>query len=150
MTLPFAVKVTDPTVTGLPLLETVAVNVVLLFGAVVNDGFWEDVRVVAVAALEATVTIKSQPLAIFQLSPETSSTTYSDQTPFGLAPLKTDAKVADPTVEGSRSTDPLAPAKDMCRKSSLRWSACKLCCFEWLRVCFEPGLEAWLRCCRLR
>ena len=70
--LPFERKVTEPTVTGLPLLATVAVNVVILFGALVNDGFWEEVSTVDVEASAAVVMIRSQPFAKVHTSPAVS------------------------------------------------------------------------------
>jgi hypothetical protein len=55
-------KVTVPCVTGLPALLTVAVKVTVLLGAVVNEGFSDEVITVAVgAAATAVVMVMLQP-----------------------------------------------------------------------------------------
>ncbi len=65
-------NVTVPSVTGLPLLVTVAVKVTLV---PVVDGFGADVTAVAVAtAASAVVIVRLQPPLIDPMSPVASST----------------------------------------------------------------------------
>ena len=114
--LPFERKVTEPTVTGLPLLVTVAVNVVILFGALVNDGFWEEVSTVDVEASAAVVMIRSQPVAKVHTSPAVSLEYIKRPDAVRIRAVKHRSECSRP--DGSRSLvmDRPEQAKEMCHR----------------------------------
>ena len=94
-----SLNVTVPTVTGLPPAVTVAVKAGRLLGTDVNDGFKEDATAVAVGELAAAVVmVRLQPplMAALGLPTLWSETMYRLQVPFGLEPLKVEARVALP------------------------------------------------------
>jgi len=94
-----SLNVTVPTVTGLLLDVTVAVNVTLLLGADVKDGFKEDEIVVAVGELAAAVVMfrLQPPVMEAEGLPTLASETMNKlHVPFGLVPLKVEARLALP------------------------------------------------------
>ena len=91
-----SLKVTVPVVTGLPELVTVAVNVTLLSGAVVKEGFRLDKIVVTVGAATPPVIVRLHPPEMTPTSPPASSTINSFHIPLGETPLNLLANVAVP------------------------------------------------------
>lgn len=98
---PLSVNATVPSLTVVaPLLEslTAAVRVVVLLGAVVNEGLTLELTVVVVLSCAGVVTFKHQlPMVAVPLEPPR-STAYRYQLPFGLEPKNWVASVDEPLL----------------------------------------------------
>src|SRR5829696_6414846 len=102
--LPLSVKDTEPPVTGLPPLVTVAVKVMF---CVVEAGFIDETTVVEVNAMFSSTVISSDqpPDTVDTPPPSESSMAYSDHVPFAPVPLKTEPSVAVPAGAGELTDD---------------------------------------------